>query len=100
MISDKLKEAIVRACDEILEGKFHDHFPIDMIQGAGTTTNMNANEVIANRALEIMGHQRGEYNHCFPTIMLIALNLQMMLILQQFILVFTMHIELLKPYKN
>ena len=52
---------------EILDGQHHEHFPVDMIQGgAGTTTNMNANEVIANRALEIMGHQRGEYQYCSP----------------------------------
>ncbi len=50
-----------------MEGKFHEFFPVDMIQGgAGTTTNMNANEVIANRALEIMGHARGEYQYCSP----------------------------------
>lgn len=50
-----------------MDGKHHDAFPVDMIQGgAGTTTNMNANEVIANRALEIMGHQYGEYQYCSP----------------------------------
>jgi aspartate ammonia-lyase len=50
-----------------MDGQHHEHFPVDMIQGgAGTTTNMNANEVIANRALEIMGHQRGEYQYCSP----------------------------------
>ena len=60
-------DAILKACKEILEGKHHDQFPVDMIQGgAGTTTNMNANEVIANRALELMGHQRGEYQYCSP----------------------------------
>lgn len=59
--------AIVQACQEIIDGKHHDQFPVDMIQGgAGTTTNMNANEVIANRALEIMGHKRGEYIYCSP----------------------------------
>ena len=56
-----------KACREIMDGKHHDAFPVDMIQGgAGTTTNMNANEVIANRALEIMGHQYGEYQYCSP----------------------------------
>lgn len=67
LISNTLFDAITQACNEILEGRFHDQFPVDMIQGgAGTTTNMNANEVIANRALEIMGHQRGEYTYCSP----------------------------------
>lgn len=67
LLSKELKEAIVTACNEIIEGKFHNHFPIDMIQGgAGTTTNMNINEVVANRALEILGHQRGEYQYCSP----------------------------------
>lgn len=59
--------AIVAACDEIIAGKWHDHFTIDMIQGgAGTSTNMNANEVIANRALEILGHQKGQYEFLHP----------------------------------
>ncbi len=60
-------EAIIAACREIVQGKLHDHFVVDMIQGgAGTSTNMNANEVIANRALELLGHQRGEYQYCHP----------------------------------
>lgn len=60
-------DAIVRACDEILSGKLHEHFVVDVIQGgAGTSTNMNANEVIANRALEHLGHQRGEYQYLHP----------------------------------
>jgi aspartate ammonia-lyase len=59
--------AIVKACDEIRAGKFHDQFVVDVIQGgAGTSTNMNANEVIANRALEHLGHARGEYQHLHP----------------------------------
>ncbi|RDI63538.1 aspartate ammonia-lyase [Nocardia pseudobrasiliensis] len=54
--------AIITACTEIRDGKFAEQFPVDPIQGgAGTSTNMNANEVIANRALEILGHPRGEY---------------------------------------
>ncbi len=61
------KNAIVKACQEIRNGKFHNHFVVDMIQGgAGTSTNMNANEVIANRALEIMGYTKGEYEFCHP----------------------------------
>ena len=60
-------EAIIAACKEIIAGKLHDQFPVDMVQGgAGTSTNMNANEVIANRALELMGHQKGEYQFCHP----------------------------------
>ena len=67
VINDEIYEAISQACREIIAGKFHDQFPIDMMQGgAGTSVNMNANEVIANRALEIMGHQRGEYQYCSP----------------------------------
>lgn len=67
LITEKQKDAITRACREIMEGQHHEQFPIDMIQGgAGTTTNMNANEVIANRALEIMGYNRGEYAYCSP----------------------------------
>lgn len=67
VISTEQKDAIVQACKELMDGKHLEHFPIDMIQGgAGTTTNMNANEVIANRALEIMGHKRGEYQYCSP----------------------------------
>jgi aspartate ammonia-lyase len=60
-------DAIVKACDEIGAGKLHDQFVIDMVQGgAGTSTNMNANEVIANRALEILGHKKGQYEHLHP----------------------------------
>ena len=67
LLSDELFGAISQACREIMAGRFHEFFPVDMIQGgAGTTTNMNANEVIANRALEIMGHQYGEYQYCSP----------------------------------
>jgi len=55
------------ACRELIDGKLHDQFQLDVFQGgAGTSTNMNANEVIANRALELMGHQKGEYKHCDP----------------------------------
>src|SRR5882757_10871946 len=61
------RDAIVAACDEILAGKLHEHFTVDMVQGgAGTSTNMNANEVIANRALEILGHKKGEYKFLHP----------------------------------
>jgi len=59
--------AIVAACHEIRAGGLHDQFPVDVIQGgAGTSTNMNANEVVANRALELLGHSKGQYEHLHP----------------------------------
>lgn len=59
--------AIVKACAELLAGKLHEQFVVDVIQGgAGTSTNMNANEVIANRALELLGHAKGEYQYLHP----------------------------------
>ncbi|MCP4750373.1 MAG: aspartate ammonia-lyase [Proteobacteria bacterium] len=67
ILDEKIKDAIIQACREIMNKRLHEHFSVDMIQGgAGTSTNMNANEVIANRALEILGHERGEYEHCHP----------------------------------
>jgi aspartate ammonia-lyase len=63
----EIADAIAGACDEIFAGKLHDQFVVDMIQGgAGTSTNMCANEVIANRALELLGHVKGEYQFCHP----------------------------------
>lgn len=86
-------DAIVKACDEILAGKLHDQFVVEAINsGAGTAFNMNTNEVIANRALEIMGKKKGEYeainpndhvnmsqssNDTFPTAMHVAILLNM-----------------------
>jgi aspartate ammonia-lyase len=67
MLSKPITEAIIQACNEIMNGKYHTHFVVDMIQGgAGTSTNMNANEVIANRALEILGYEKGDYKYCHP----------------------------------
>ena len=67
VLDKTIADAICKACKEIVEGALHDQFPVDMIQGgAGTSVNMNANEVIANRALEIMGHRKGEYQYCSP----------------------------------
>ena len=67
VLDKHIADAIVAACREIVDGKFHDQFPVDMMQGgAGTSVNMNANEVIANRALELMGHKKGEYQYCSP----------------------------------
>lgn len=60
-------EAIVAACDDIIAGQLHDQFVVDLIQGgAGTSTNMNANEVITNLALAKMGHAKGEYRYLHP----------------------------------
>ena len=67
LLPQRVCDAVVRAAQEIRSGRHHEHFLVDMIQGgAGTSTNMNANEVIANRALELSGHARGEYQHVHP----------------------------------
>jgi aspartate ammonia-lyase len=67
LLPDDKVDAIARACEEIREGKLLDQFVVDVIQGgAGTSTNMNANEVIANRGLELLGHGRGEYRYLHP----------------------------------
>ncbi len=67
ILEEPIYRAIEQACKEIIGGAYHEEFPIDMVQGgAGTSVNMNANEVIANRALEILGHQKAMYTHCSP----------------------------------
>jgi aspartate ammonia-lyase len=67
LLDDPKTNAIVTACKEIIDGKMNDQFVVDVIQGgAGTSTNMNANEVIANRALELLGHERGDYRKLHP----------------------------------
>lgn len=67
LLNEELFLKITETCDELINGKLHDQFPIDMIQGgAGTSVNMNANEVIANRVLEKMGKNRGDYQFCSP----------------------------------
>lgn len=67
LLDNEKKDAICKACDRLIAGEFQDQFVVDMIQGgAGTSTNMNANEVIANIALETMGYQKGDYQHCHP----------------------------------
>ena len=67
LLDESRAGAITAACAEIREGALHDQFVVDVIQGgAGTSTNMNANEVIANRALELLGHPRGDYAHLHP----------------------------------
>ena len=66
-LPDDVADAMCRACREIIDGKFHENFVTDMVQGgAGTSVNMNSNEVIANRALELMGYEKGDYQHCWP----------------------------------
>jgi aspartate ammonia-lyase len=67
VLDDEKADAIIRACEEIRSGRLHDQFVVDPIQGgAGISTNMNANEVIANRSLELMGHARGDYAWIHP----------------------------------
>jgi fumarate hydratase class II len=67
LIDSKKGDAIVQACLEILEGKFDDQFPLDVFQtGSATSTNMNVNEVIANRACELIGGKRGDKSLCHP----------------------------------
>ena len=66
-LDSRLADAIVKASDEVINGQFHDQFIVDPIQGgAGTSFNMNANEVIANRALEILGQEKGSYHTISP----------------------------------
>src|SRR5436309_6764779 len=65
--SEEVLHGIEGACQEIIDGHLHEQFKVDLIQGgAGTSTNMAANEVIANRALEFMGFTKGQYEYCDP----------------------------------
>ena len=67
LLEKSIANAIVTACNEILEGKFHEYFIVDPVQGgAGTSLNMNANEVIANRAIELLNGQKGDYSVVHP----------------------------------
>lgn len=66
-LNQDIADAIIKACDEIIAGRFHDEFIVDPIQGgAGTSANMNANEVIANRAIELLGGKKGDYSIVHP----------------------------------
>jgi aspartate ammonia-lyase len=92
LLPQEIADLVARAAREIRGGRHHEHFLVDMIQGgAGTSTNMNANEVIANRALELSGHERGDYqfvhpnnhvnlsqstNDVYPTALKLALHVQ------------------------
>lgn len=67
LLDSNIANAICEACDKLIAGEYIDQFVVDMIQGgAGTSTNMNTNEVIANIALESMGYKKGEYKYCHP----------------------------------
>ena len=67
LLDERIGKAIMTACDEIVAGKFHTQFIVDAIQGgAGTSANMNANEVIANRAIELLGGSKGDYSIVHP----------------------------------
>ena len=67
VLPPEIANAIVTACEEIVEGRHHEHFVIDMLEGSGgTSINMNANEVIANRALQISGGRFGDYRRIHP----------------------------------
>jgi aspartate ammonia-lyase len=67
LLDERRAHAIRLACEEVREGKLFEEFVVDVIQGgAGTSSNMNANEVICNRALELLGHRKGEYQHLHP----------------------------------
>ncbi|MDY0394558.1 aspartate ammonia-lyase [Virgibacillus halophilus] len=67
MLSETIGSAIVKAAEEVIEGKFLDQFVVDSIQGgAGTSINMNMNEVLANRVLEMLGRKKGDYDICSP----------------------------------
>ena len=66
-ISPKISKAINKACDEVIAGKLDDHFPLKVWQtGSGTQTNMNVNEVVANRAIEILGGKKGTKKPVHP----------------------------------
>ncbi len=67
VLDETIGQAIIQACDEIIAGKLHHQFIVDAIQGgAGTSANMNANEVIANRAIELLGGEKGDYSIVHP----------------------------------
>jgi aspartate ammonia-lyase len=67
VLPENIANAIAEAADEVIVGKLHDYFVVDMLQGgAGTSTNMNANEVLANRGLELLGFEKGDYEHLHP----------------------------------
>ena len=67
LLEDRITNAIIEACDEVIQGNYWKDFIVDPIQGgAGTSINMNANEVIANRAIEILGGNKGDYSYVHP----------------------------------
>ena len=67
LLEDRITNAIIEACDEVIQGNYWKDFIVDPIQGgAGTSINMNANEVIANRAIELLGGNKGDYSYVHP----------------------------------
>ncbi|MFW6041066.1 MAG: aspartate ammonia-lyase [Thermoplasmatota archaeon] len=67
VLDEEIGDTLIKACDDILNGGYEDQFPVDVFQaGAGTSFNMNVNEVIANKALEMMGKKKGEYEYIHP----------------------------------
>jgi aspartate ammonia-lyase len=115
-LDQKTAKAIVQACDEILAGKFLDQFVVDVFQaGAGTSFNMNVNEVIANRALEILGKAKGDYksvspndhvnmaqstNDTFPTSLHVAILMALQPLLQELDSLADAFEELSKKHNN
>ena len=115
-LDQKTEKAIVQACDEILAGKFIDQFVVDVFQaGAGTSFNMNVNEVIANRALEILGKAKGDYksvspndhvnmaqstNDTFPTSLHVAILMALQPLLQELDSLADAFEELSKKHNN
>lgn len=84
-LSDQKLNAIKYSCDQLIRGAYHEQFPIDLIQGgAGTSTNMNANEVIANIGLEHLGYKKVNINTCTQITMSICRNRPTMFIQLQF----------------
>jgi len=82
-LDQRISKYIIKASEEVIKGKLDNHFPLKVWQtGSGTQTNMNVNEVIANRAIEMMGGKMGTKNPCIQMIMLINHNQQMMFFLQ------------------
>ena len=86
-LDPKISKYIIKAADEVIKGKHDEHFPLKVWQtGSGTQTNMNVNEVIANRAIQMMGGKLEQRNQFIQMIMLINLSLLMMFSLQLCIL--------------
>lgn len=115
-LEEKIGKAITAACDEVLQGKLTDQFVIDVFQaGAGTSFNMNVNEVLANRALEILGKEKGDYvtvspndhvnmgqssNDTFPTALYLSILFGLRSLLNELVLLSTAFRVLAKKYAH